>query len=453
VADLDDNTYLLERHSRYAEDLGRYRRLVDTACNLRRQARSNLANYVLSKLGWSKRATAFRISIARCIESFYATLGSESDRRNAGEFGRDVIEQCCRLAAVADVRRGQVAEPPPSAGVSRTKPESLVLGGTGFIGRELVRQLTAAGRSVRVMTRRGGSVTTAMVGPNLECTRGSISQEADVMRAIEGVRYVFHLARSSARSWQEYYEQDVLAAKRIAACCLRQGVERMIYTSTISCYYAGASGSLITNETPLDPHMHIRDNYSRAKALAEEILLEMHRVQNLPVVIFRPGIVIGTGGSPYHWGVGMWTDGGVCQLWGDGKHQLPFVLVEDVAKGLIRGADADGIEGRTFNLVAEPCLTGLDYVEELQRYAGVELQVFATPIWRFYAADMIKWLAKVMIRFPDRRLPSYHDWKSRSAKAVFDCSETERMLDWQATRSRAEMVARGIHLPVDEQLA
>ena len=78
----------------------------------------------------------------------------------------------------------------------------------------------------------------------------------------------------------------------------------------------------------------------------------MHRERGLPLVIVRPGIVIGRGGSPFHWGVGMWWHDAVCQIWGQGNNKLPLVLVEDVARGLIAAMDTPGIEGRDFNLVA-----------------------------------------------------------------------------------------------------
>ena len=46
---------------------------------------------------------------------------------------------------------------------------------------------------------------------------------------------------------------------------------------------------------------------------------------NLPLVIFRPGIVIGKGCPPAHWGVGMFESDTRVQLWGNGKNKLPFV--------------------------------------------------------------------------------------------------------------------------------
>ena len=102
---------------------------------------------------------------------------------------------------------------------------------------------------------------------------------------------------------------------------------------------------------------------------------------------------------------------------------LPFVLVQDVAAALVRGIQAPGIEGRSYNLVDVPLLTARDYLDQLQRLSGTTLDVRYRPIFQFYLTDLTKWLVKLLVHHPDRgRIPSYHDWESRTQKAVFDCS-------------------------------
>ena len=122
-------------------------------------------------------------------------------------------------------------------------------------------------------------------------------------------------------------------------------------------------------------------------------------------MILRPGVVIGRGGSPFHWGVAMWWHDAVCQTWGSGKNKLPLVLAEDVARGLIAAMAKPGIEGKSFNLVGDPCLSAQEYLDELDRCGGIRLQRHATPIFRFYLMDLMKWVAKVALRHPERRLP------------------------------------------------
>src|SRR5204863_2791586 len=123
-----------------------------------------------------------------------------------------------------------------------------------------------------------------------------------------------------------------------------------------------------------------RNLYARAKAASEALLLQMHRERRLPLVIFRPGIVIGRGGSPFHWGVGFWSHGFVCELWGSGRNKLPLVLVEDIARALLLARELPGLEGRSFNLVADPCLSAQEYLDEVDRIAGLCLRRFERSI-------------------------------------------------------------------------
>jgi nucleoside-diphosphate-sugar epimerase len=54
---------------------------------------------------------------------------------------------------------------------------------------------------------------------------------------------------------------------------------------------------------------------------------------------------------------------------------------------------------------------------------------------------------KVAVRHPERRLPSYRDWESRTGHAVFDCTAARTVLGWMPESDRAELVRRGIREP------
>jgi nucleoside-diphosphate-sugar epimerase len=183
----------------------------------------------------------------------------------------------------------------------------------------------------------------------------------------------------------------------------------------------------------------------------------MHRERELPLVIVRPGIVIGRGGSPFHWGVGMWGHDAVCQIWGQGNNKLPLVLAEDVARGLIAAIDTPAIEGRSFNLVADQFsstqgLSAQEYLDELDRAGGMRIQRDATPILHFYLLDMLKWMVKVAVRHSERQMPSWRDWQSRTQQAHFDCTAAKTVLGWKPVSDRGELVRKGIEEPLREFL-
>jgi nucleoside-diphosphate-sugar epimerase len=453
TVDFDRDTYSLRRHRPLSDDFDRYAMVADSAKNARRQARRTLINYALSKFHLSSNGTPYGASIANALKAFYAISGGKLDERIGAQRGVEVTRICQEIGRAAAPAHAQtIVMSMPTAAAELPAPRILILGATGFIGRELTRRLTDAGNRVRVLVRNPGKIALDLRTPRLESVLGDLNDPAALRSAMAGIDCVYHLARADAKSWSDYERYDIGVTREVAEAALAAGVKRLIYTGTIDSYYAGTRAGTITEDTPLDPQIEHRNLYARAKAASERYLLKMHRERGLPVVIVRPGIVIGRGGSPMHWGVGMWWYGSVCQIWGDGRNPLPLVVVEDVAKGLIAASEVPGIEGESFNLVDDPSISAQEYLDEVDRFGGVRIQRYATPIVKFYLTDMFKWVVKVMVRHPDRRLPSYRDWESRRQRALFDCTRAKVRLNWKPLSDRGELVLKGIYEPMKEML-
>jgi predicted dehydrogenase/nucleoside-diphosphate-sugar epimerase len=453
TADFERNMYTLRRHGAWAEDFDRYRQLVREGRGLIGQARRNLTHYILSKLGLSAQGNAFGTSIARSLQSFYAGIAGAIDPRHSPAFGKQVVATCLQIAQAAgqEVAYGSGLKQLPAA--PAVTPTVLVLGGTGFIGQAVVRRLADEGRSVRLLVRDPGSLPRTLQSLRLEVHAGDIGSAADMDEALDGIKDVVHLARSRAKTWAEYGRLEIAATRSVAEACLRRGVRRFVYTGTIDSYYSGDPGQVINEETPLDPRIQRRNLYARAKAEAERLLLQLHRERGLPVIIARPGVVVGNGGSPFHWGVGVWPAPSVCRLWGQGLHPLPLVLVEDVADALLRMLEVEGIEGESFNLVGDPCLSARQYVQALSQAAGTWVDVRSRAAWSYYVTDLFKWAVKWVVRHPERRLPSYRDWQTRAHYSRFDCSKAKRVLGWQPASNGANVIEAGIVSPATEWLA
>ena len=463
TVDFERNTYLLHRHTPVGLDFDRYqhdRVRGQVPSGARPGTRS--AQVVLSKLRRSV-GNPYGQSIARALQSFYAHLADSTDARLSPELGRDVVRTCLEIGR----RAGIESEPADCAsgvwpgstpndgatGAESPSPDS-DLGGDR-IHRPGTGQATDRRRSFdpgagsqpqpparrtakrRGRRRRGGPVP-----------KGSISAAA-----LDGIRCVYHLARSHVKTWEEYAEHEIEVTRRVAEACLTAKVERLIYTGTIDSYYAGAKAGTITEETPLDPHIDWRNYYARAKALSEQCLMSLHRQRGLPVVIFRPGIVIGQGEQPTPLG-------------------YRNVVVERSLSGLGRGTQPSALgPGRRCcpgpgvcpgcpwdrGRVVQPCRRlrpdALDYLDALEECTGGEFQKIPTPPWKFYVTDVMKWMVKRAIRHPDRRRPSYRDWETRTQRAHYDCSKARKLLSWNPTSVQAEIIRRGIQLPAQEQLA
>jgi predicted dehydrogenase/nucleoside-diphosphate-sugar epimerase len=445
ILDFDANTCIVDQRTPLGADLDHYRRSLSLAHQLRRQARHTLLDYALTKLKLRQRGNPYQASMVDSVAAFYAGLrnGDSLDGRISGKVGREVIEWCGRIIQTANIGLNSATTPSPQDKVA-IEPTVLVIGGSGFIGRELVRQLLEAGYSVRAMTRSSSAALQGLYNGRLETIRGDLRNRSDLARAMQGIEYIYDLATSEAKTWDASLHDIVEPTRELGKACLNANVRRLIYTGTIDSYYAGSKAGRITEQTPLDRNIRRRNYYARAKAAAESLLIDMHRTQKLPLVIVRPGIVIGSGGNAFHWGVGKFSEG-VCEVWGDGNNKLPFVLVEDVAAALVRCIQAEGIEGQSYNLIDIPLLTAREYLAELQRLAGIKLTIFYRSILWFYLSDLLKWAVKLAVGHPDRaRIPSYRDWESRTQKAIFDCSRAREDLGWAPSSDRQRMINEGI---------
>lgn len=419
--------------------------------SLMQQGQRNFMRSFLGALKKDSSANAFHDSVARAVHAFYR-FDEPLDKRLDGSFGVAVMRLCESIVERAGIN--PLAEREPSATTAAlfstpSAPDILVIGGTGFIGKRLVQQLVSKGYGVRVLTRSRHAADVELGPLGVDIVQGHHGDPALLDKILPETRVVIHLAKATGTTWQEYLDEDVKPTRVLAEKALEHKVRRFIYTGTIDSYYSAGSSDIITGDTPLDPQIARRNLYARSKAACEELLKEMHRKLGLPLVIFRPGIVIGAGSPPAHWGVGMFHSDARVDLWGSDDHPLPFVLVDDVADALVRGVDKPGIEGQTFLLTDAPLLSGNQYVEELERLAGVKINVRRVPAWRHFAEDVAKEAVKNAIRHPNRRVPSLRDWDCRSHRARYDSGKTRSMLDWRPAGTRERLVQDGIAAAVE----
>lgn len=446
--DYSRDMYYVDEPSGYGLQVDNLSNSLSAARQLTFSGIRNFIRVIYQTLRKSPSANPFGESMERSIKKFYKNFNDKIDPRHSCQLGIKII------SALEEIAKGiPTTEPVDRIAKSWsvlppiTKPKILVIGGTGFIGKYLVERLVRAGHSVRVVTRSKSNGEIALAGMPIDLVQGDLGDSSFIDSVLDGIEIVFHLARATGKKWSDYYTNDVLVTKNIAERAMNKGVYRFIYTGTIDSYYSADPKDVIDSDTPLDSGED-RNYYSRSKTACEKLLLNMYRESNFPVVILRPGIVIGKGSPPAHWGVGMFQSETLVQLWGDGKNKLPLVLVEDVAEGLFLAMEKDGIEGQSFLLTDDPLLTARDYVKCVSQECGTRLRMKPKAIWKYYLVDFIKESIKNMIKHPNRRKASYRDWASRSQRARYDNTKTRNLLGWKPAGTREALKERGIIMAV-----
>jgi predicted dehydrogenase/nucleoside-diphosphate-sugar epimerase len=391
----------------------------------------------------------FEESVFRSIRVFYEGGVATVDPRHSGYLASDVIRLCESIAAKAGAGRPSRDAISIPALTAAKQPSVLVVGGTGFIGRLLVRKLVDAGVGVRVLTRNTRAAAIELKGLPIDLVEGSHGNPDSALEALKGIETVYHLAKCDGKRWQDYVDGDIEPTRTLAEAALQSGVQRFIYTGTIDSYASAKGAAVIDSLTPLDPSINRRNLYARSKAACEALLLAMHRDRGLPLVIVRPGIVIGPGSPPAHLGIGQFTSETQMHYWGDGTSKLPLVLADDVADALFRAMTVEDIEGQSFLLTGPPILTARDYVDAMSNHARTRIAASVRPAWRYWLADLVKEGAKIAIRHPNRRWPSLHDWRCRSHRARYDSDSAQNILGWKPESNRETLIRRGIDDAID----
>lgn len=169
----------------------------------------------------------------------------------------------------------------------------LVTGATGFVGAAVVRALLARGERVRVLLRPE-SDSRNVEGLAVETRLGSLDDPASLARAVEGCRFLFHVA-ADYRLWvpdpAAMYRTNVEGTEALMRAALAAGVERIVYTSSVA--VLGLRDDAPSDETTPSRIEDMIGPYKRSKFLAEERVRALVAEAGLPAVIVNPSTPIG----------------------------------------------------------------------------------------------------------------------------------------------------------------
>ncbi len=258
----------------------------------------------------------------------------------------------------------------------------LVTGGAGFIGSHIATALVERGDRVRVLDNlsTGHRHNLEHLGERVELLQGDVSDPKAVAEAVQGVDCIFHEAALASVPRSVEYPLDTNAACVTGTVALldaarKAGVRRVVYAGSSSAY--GDQPSSSKRETdfldPLSP-------YAAAKLAAEHYCHAFYKTYGLETVTVRYFNVFGPRQDPkseYSAVIPLFVTamlaGKTPTIYGDGLQSRDFTYVENVVRGNLLAADAEGVAGRAINVACGYQTNLLELIGTINRILGTEI--------------------------------------------------------------------------------
>jgi nucleoside-diphosphate-sugar epimerase len=268
----------------------------------------------------------------------------------------------------------------------RTFDRCLVIGGSGMLGFEIVRQLVDQHKQVRVLDLQ------PLPEPICELVQGDIRNSEDLRTACRDIEVVFQTA---AAVWDRstparVYEQvNVGGNRRVVDACLELGIRRLVYTSTLDVVVEGSKPIVDGDESLPYPRRLPRDPYCRTKIVAERLVLQANGPR-LATCALRPVGMYGPR-DRYHLGnvIRMARRGKFVRL-GDGTARFSHVYSENAAFAHLLAAErlrpGSPVAGQAYFIADHyPAMNLFDFMEPFLLALGLPLPRRRIP----YAAAMV----------------------------------------------------------------
>jgi UDP-glucose 4-epimerase len=257
---------------------------------------------------------------------------------------------------------------------------TLVTGGVGFIGSNLVQLLLKEGHQVTVLDNlASGYRLNLKPFPEVRLLIGDVRDTSIVEQAVKGAEVIFHLAASvgNTRSIEHPVidaETNILGTLNVLEAARRHHVRKVVYSSS-----AGIFGELKTLPINEDHGVEPDSPYGATKLCAEKLCLAYAKLYDLEAVCLRYFNVFGVNQRYDAYGNAIpifahkLVFGQPITIFGDGEQTRDFINVRDVAQANLLAGVSQGVSG-AFNVGSGSQVTINELIKIMESVSGLSTQ-------------------------------------------------------------------------------
>jgi nucleoside-diphosphate-sugar epimerase len=215
--------------------------------------------------------------------------------------------------------------------------QAFVTGGSGYVGRNLIRQLRTRGDEVRALVRSAGSAR-IVEGLGAAPVMGDLDDVAAMQTGMAGCDWVFHCA-AEVSEWgprERYWQVNVDGTRRVLQAARAAGVKAFVHVGTEAALCDGSPLLDLDESRPLPARPLPR--YPRTKAEAEKLV----RAANAPgfrTVVVRPRFIWGNDDTSVLAALVAAVKAGRFMWMSGGRYPTSTTHVDNVCEGLLLAAE------------------------------------------------------------------------------------------------------------------
>jgi dihydroflavonol-4-reductase len=257
--------------------------------------------------------------------------------------------------------------------------KAFVTGGTGFIGKHLVRKLRDRGDEVAALVRTPPKAAN-LRDWGVEIVEGDLSDEDAIRRGVQGRDAVFHVGAMykvgvPKSDYDALYDANVRGTERVLDAATNAGAGRIVYVSTGN-VYGNTRGQIVDESYTRPQPPEFLSYYDETKYKAHQAALD-RIAKGAPVIIVQPGGVYGPDDPSELGNMIDQARTGKLKMRLFPEAGFNFIYVEDVAEGIILAHDKGRI-GQAYNLAGEKGTMG-DLVEKTSKLSGRKAPALTMP--------------------------------------------------------------------------